>query len=429
MKRSLVMTRLGMVWLGMAAALAGCTTGIYTSTSQPLDEARYSEAYPYYAQLCALSEMNKKPGFGTEIESGGSGGHSVLFLSEVCRVKDAGYPVLALCDASVPKAERGVGLSVNEHFSNANWVATQGHDFFFNGGQDSDAPLTRESYAETQFAAEDRNILAGIIYHPHVFAAEPPGMGTLEYMYDVSVGTDYAIGFGRNRFCARVPLSRDQMQGVVDYLNGINAPYRSGSQSFEWNVLGNNCSHLTHNALSAVDVWRQNEIDRFPVIAAFNIPVPKNEFVDLVRRTNDMDIGDLGAVFHDADARADLMEEGRLPTEPGALAEDHRAMRPNEVYDTNSRLIFFDDPVLATYQGWFDDIFADPRYTDLDANAAHFTGLYNRILSEKRPLRETIREYGIGTDEQTDFAAFYTRFYAYIQAQRARMTEFAASRP
>jgi len=68
----------------------------------------------------------KKPGFGAEIVPGGPGGHSVLYLNGVCRVKDAGYPVVALCESGDPRPGEGVGLSVNAHYSNANWIATEG---------------------------------------------------------------------------------------------------------------------------------------------------------------------------------------------------------------------------------------------------------------------------------------------------------------
>ncbi len=56
-------------------------------------------------------------------------------------------------------------------------------------------------------------------------------------MYDMSIATDYAVGLGRDRYCARVPLDRTKMAAVVGYLNQVNAPYRSGLKVFHWNVL------------------------------------------------------------------------------------------------------------------------------------------------------------------------------------------------
>src|SRR5262249_24409006 len=90
----------------------------------------YASLYPFYAEVCVLSEIKKKPGFGAELTSG-FGGHSVLYLNGVCRVTDAGYPLIQICDGDA--ADRGVGLSVNDHYKNTNWVATEGKSFLFYG--------------------------------------------------------------------------------------------------------------------------------------------------------------------------------------------------------------------------------------------------------------------------------------------------------
>ena len=50
-------------------------------------------------------------------------------------------------------------------------------------------------------------------------------MPKTDFMYDMSIATDYAIGFGRDRYCARAPLDRAKMAAAVAYLNAVNAPY------------------------------------------------------------------------------------------------------------------------------------------------------------------------------------------------------------
>ena len=59
--------------------------------------------------------------------------------------------VLALCDETGDAAD-GVGLSVNAHYRNAEWVATEGRDFFFDGGLKPGQPLTRAAYRATTFS-------------------------------------------------------------------------------------------------------------------------------------------------------------------------------------------------------------------------------------------------------------------------------------
>src|SRR6185437_5989382 len=96
--------------------LGACTAAHFTVPETPSKEGLYSALFPYYAEFCAVSEIRKKPGHGVEIVGGGPGGHSVLYLNGVCRVRDAGYPTIALCSEHGSMEGRGVGLSVNAHF-------------------------------------------------------------------------------------------------------------------------------------------------------------------------------------------------------------------------------------------------------------------------------------------------------------------------
>ena len=140
------------------------------------------------------------------------------------------------------------------------------------------------------------------------------------FKYEVSIATDYAIGYGRDRYCARVPCHAAQMARIVDYLNGLNRPYRDGKAEYEWSVLNDNCIHVAHNALAAIGFWPVWPTHRFILIAAFDFPVPKNEFVNIMRRANDMPIEDLLAVWNDKPARRAVLAGEGLPTRAGALA-------------------------------------------------------------------------------------------------------------
>ena len=410
-----------------ALCLIGCTAR-FDVTPSPDNQAAYSFLYPFYVELCAVSQIKKKPGFGVDT-SGGPGGHTVFFLSRVCRDRDAHYPTLVMCAPGMPEDEQGVGLSVNAHFQNANWVATDGRDFFFNGDLKPGERLSRAAYERTQKTAEAKNIYDGIVFHKEVFDDMPPGMDRRDFMYEVSIATDYAVALARYRYCGRVPVTRAQMVKIVDYLNGENAPYREG-KTFEWNVLENNCTHLVHNALAAADVWDDWPTDRFILISAFDFPVPKNEFVNIMRRTNDMDLTDLSALYADDAARRSLEKDGRLPTQPGGLAEAVRAVQDNDIYDTDVNLIFYDDPVTGRYRRHFDAIFSEPRYTNLRANLDYFAALYAKVKTEL--AREP-------KPSDNDLAAFEARYARYIDREVAdvstkmhaldRMPSIAASAP
>ena len=377
--RAGVIARLGCVGL----CLAGCADSSFQVRAPQLDEADYVRIYPYYFEFCAVSEFDKKKGIGIDIDSGGPGGHSVFYLNGACRVADAHYPQIALCDdAGGSMLDDGVGISVNDHFSSAKWVATQGRSFFYNGDLAPGEPLTQQSYARTQARAKAMGILDGVVFHQRAVTEKPANMAVRDYMYDVSAATDYAIGFGRDRYCARVPLDRARMARVVDYLNAQNLPYRTGEMIFEWDVLRDNCAHLAHNALTRIGLWPLWPTDRPLLVSAFDFPVPKNEFVNLMRQTNDMPIEDPTLLYDDPVARAALLDDDLIATQPGALAEAVRAVGDNALYNTSHlRLIFYDEPVFGHYQQDFDRIFAEPRYTDLARNIAYFADIYDRILA------------------------------------------------
>ena len=347
----------------------------------------YDRFYPYHAELCALSEIRKKPGFGAQFRSG-AGGHSLLYLSGVCLDREAGYPTLKLCDEAASPADHGVGISVNTHYRNANWVAAEGRDFVFRGTLRRDEPLTRESYEQTQDRAKAMGVLDGVEFHEHEFRDKPVHMSRRNYMYDISVGTDYAASFGREIYRAKVPLDRLRMGIIVDFLNTINAPYRDGKRVYRWSVFNNNCSHIAHNALAAAGVWTPWPTGQFIVAAAFNFPVPKNEFVDLVLRTNDLPVDDPRALFADAGARRALLEFDTLPTAPGALAAAEPAIAENHIYETEDlRLIFYATRLSRKYPRRFARIFREPRYFFLPANLSHFAAIYEKARTNMPSAR------------------------------------------
>jgi hypothetical protein len=376
------------------------------------DEKLYASLYPYYAEFCAVSQLKKKPGFTADISSG-IGGHSVLYLNGVCRDASAGYPTIKVCNAGANVADHGVGLSVNAHFKNANWIATEGKNFFFHGTLAPNQRLTRAEYRNTQARAKAMGILDGVEFHSEAFDDMPPDMPRDDYMYDVSIATDYAIGFGRDRYCALVPLSREKMTRVVDYLNGLNAPYKNRTRNFEWNVLRNNCAHVTHNALATVGVWDKWETERFVVFSAFDFPVPKNEFVNLMRRTNDMPIERPDALYEDRAARQSLMQGDGLPTAAGALAEAESVVRDNDVYDTDLGLIFYDSPVFGSYQKRFRQIFSEPRYSDIRENLRYFSVRYAEIEAKAQPADTPPADQG--------FATFHAKYRDYIDQASAEV--------
>jgi hypothetical protein len=386
------------------------------ATSAVQGNLLYDRFYPYHAELCALSEIRKKPGVGVQFRSA-MGGHSLLYLSGVRLDRAAGYPTLKLCDEAASPADHGVGISVNSHYRNANWVAAEGRDFVFRGALQRDEPLTHQSYERTQNSAKATGVLDGIEFHEHEFRDKPPHMSRRDYMYEISVGTDYAVRFGREVYGAKVPLDRRRMGIIVDYLNTLNAPYREGKRVYAWSVFNNNCSHVAHNALAKAGVWAPWPTGEFIVTAAFNFPVPKNEFVDLIMQGNDLPVDDPQALFANAVARRALLDGDSLPTVPGALASAQLAVAGNDVYDIERlRLIFYENPLWGKYHRRFDRIFREPRYFFLPANLDHFAAAY-------RKARKNLP----GTRGDREIMRFMTMYEHYLDREIDRVTEQLAA--
>ena len=384
-------------------------TGLRTPPSQAScqpEAPSYEDIFPYYAELCALSELRKKPGFGVPLRSG-MGGHLLLYLNGVRVRRDQnGYPAIEVCPAQEAGAH-GAAISVNSHYRNANWVAFEGRDFVFHGALPAGAPLTRDIYHETQSKAQAQGLLEGIEFHEHFFRDKPAGMSVEAFKYEISVATDYAACFGRDVYRARLPMGAAQITAIVDYLNALNEPYRTGQKLYRWRLLNDNCVHVAHNALAAAGVWPAWPTGEFFIRAAFKFPVPKNTVVDFAARANDLELENPEALFHDHAAREALLVHGSLPTGPGGLTSIAPAITNNEIYDTRKlRLIFYDNPFWGPYRFRFRRMFAEPRYTALGANLRHFARRYAKAATKRPP-----------SDRAT--AAFLERYENHVTAQRA----------
>jgi len=377
----------------------------------------YEDIVPYYAELCALSELRKKPGFGVPLSSG-MGGHLLLYLNGVRVDRSGGYPVLEVVAPGADPGRHGAAISANSHYRNANWVATEDRDFIFRGALAPGEALTRETYERTQASARSRGLLDGIAFHEHFFRDKPPGMTVEEFKYEISVATDYGLTFGRNCFRARLPLDSQRMERVVAYLNELNEPYRAGRRIYRWSIFNDNCVHIAHNSLAAAGFWAPWPTGQLAVLAAFNFPVPKNAMVDLALRANDLPIEDAEALFANRDVRRRLIETGRLPTGPAALTSAAPAIVANDIYEVRKlRLIFYDNPFWGSYRGWFKRILSEPRYTQLAANLRHFTQRYERAV------QHLARTAGWAGGERARFHDAYAR---HIAAEAATLAGWRA---
>ena len=290
-----------------------------------LPEPAYEELFPYYAELCALSQFER-----IGVVKGGNAGHGVLYLKGVCRDEDAAFPTLKMCPEVVNDLNdphHGVGISANERLKNVNWIAYPGRQLFFNGNLKRGQTLTQKHFDATARYLVESGLLRGVEVHEELLP-KSPGRAAQDVFAEYLLGSDVAIRFARSVFCSTLPLKREQMERVVGYLNERNRHYATETRPIS------GASTTTTASTSCAMPWppppsgRRVPWTRGRCVQFFNMSVPANAAVNLATRANLFPLEDFGAVHGDArDAR--LVARLRLAADaPRRAAEDRPDPHP-----------------------------------------------------------------------------------------------------
>lgn len=374
----------------------------------------YEELVDHYIEVCAISQYRPLEGV-----TGGSPGHAVMYLKGACRDEFSAYPRLRPCKyvtGDVEDHEHGAGVSVNRWFKNVNWVATPGKFLFYNGEVEIYDVLDRPRFDQTVQRAIDLDMYKGVEFHPIRGAAEPPELR--DFVRTDSIGTDFALRFGRTVYCARLPMPADMLVKTMNYLNALNDEYWNGEADYEWSGYADNCVHTLHNALAAAGVWKPKSVRATKLRQLYNLAVPANTVVDLAFLSNEYPIEDFGKIQGDELRWEGLTQYGWLPAVPGSLLLTLPVLQLNELYDTKYRMF-----VLA---GWFSNdtlkraqrLLTDGRYLQVDANLRYFYERYQAILAE----REEAESWADIVHSQR-FLDDRRVYYDYIESARDQVVE------
>jgi hypothetical protein len=404
--------------------------GVVAPGTTPAERA-YNSLFPYSVEVCAVTQFHQ-----IGAKPGGWGGHATLFINGAEIEPGASYPRLRLVAAGTDLSDpdSGTGISVNKIFDNVTWVAIPGRGAFFRGGLALEQTLNQDFYEAAIQRATTDGWFAGIRVKEAVMRQRPKAMRPEEFIVRHSIGTDFALGFARTAYSARLPVSRGAVGKVIAYLNGAN----EGAQQsgYVWNMYTNNCSHVAHNALAAAGVW-DPKVARAP--GAVNVvrdvlsvakalalrqmsdfSFPANNFVRLYEAGNERPIDDALAAFRNHDVRR-TMEDGWTSTGPGALIATypiHDASR-NEMFAPGRDPFVFSVPVLWDKADKFEMLtrHAPSIVTDLGANLAYYRERYAQTLANQRTVDD---ELGSLSGDTNDFRIFYARFYEQIADQLER---------
>jgi hypothetical protein len=363
----------------------------------------YEQLVPYYIELCAVSQYRPidKP-------LGGSPGHAVMYLKGACRDTTAGYPRLRLCnshDVDRDSLAHGTGVSVNRWFKNVNWVAIPGKALFYDGNLGTYDLLDQHHFDATVQAALDLGLYDGIEVHVKPDEEAPKLMR--EFVAEESIGTDFALRFGRSVFCTRVPMDQMMLIQTMDYLNALNDQYQRGEDPYRWSGYSDNCVHTLHNALAAAGIWKPKSVRAVKTRQLFNLAVPANTFIDLAFLGNEYPIEDFNKIRRDELRWNNLVEHDWLPASPGVLLVTRSVHQENELYDGKFRMFVLEGFFTSGTTERARQLLTDGRFTAFDANLRYFRDRYARIL-------ESRKESSRHAEERRIYYDFIERQHAHV---------------
>lgn len=379
----------------------------------------YREVYPLSVEVCALSQASN-----SEPRTGISWGHSVLLLHGACRDKEAGFPRLVSCP-EVPNA--AVVVSVNSMLRNAHWVANEGESFIFSGLLGEKDSLNTNVFKATAEDLLQKNVFAGLTTRPPPFRTikvpvyQEPHEDPAVLLSRSAVGLDVALTYNHEVYCARLPVTKEILQRVVDYLNADNAQYLSGHKEFTWSFYANNCAHMTNNALAAIGVLDSKRTDSNPFFQfAGNLAIPSHVFIEMMHQGNVRHFPKAREVYRNREWRDLVLTQSWLPVRPGVISRVLPIHRPNELYLEALDLFILDRPG-GPYKKAFAAYTTDPLYRDLQQNLKNFRALYKEALAAVGPgSSATSKDVNLETISFSQFVPYYR---AYLQKELSSLDE------
>ena len=378
-------------------------------------EPVYEQLYPYYVEVCAVSQIRP-----IGAKKGGSAGHAVMYLKGVCRDDDSPFPALKPCDddsIDLSDPESGIGISVNRMFKNVNWVAIPGKRLFYHGNLSDDQRLTKEHFEATFGEAVDLGIFRGIEFHDRFLESKPDGLTTEEFIAARSIGTDYALKFGRSIFCARLPVTKAMLGEIAGFLNELNREYATGEADYDWSGYHDNCSHAIRNALANAGIWKSKSVNTTKLRQFFNLAIPANEFANLAILANEYPLGDFSRLYEDEVKRESLLERSWLPTRHGALLKTIGVHEDNDLYDTRFKIFVLQAPLLKHKSRRVRGMLSDERYLQIEPNLFHFRVKYATILRERPADLDISSEEDAFPSGEGALGEVAQRYYEYIEEQ------------
>jgi hypothetical protein len=204
------------------------------------------------------------------------------------------------------------------------------------------------------------------------------------------------------------------LERAQTFLNELNAKYFEGEADYEWSGYSDNCVHTLHNALAAAGVWAPKSVRAVKLRQLFNLAVPANQLVELTRLIG-FPIEEFDEIWERRQRRDNLLEDGWLPAQPGALVKTLSMHQQNQLYDGKYRLFVLEWFLRQRTMHEARAALNDARLRELDSNLRYFGLRYEAILSRRRD------EDWMQALRGDEYRQARERYYAYIEARLAEV--------
>lgn len=376
-------------------------------------EPEYDLLFPTYLEFSSGTQV--KP---FKEESGGIGGHAVVYIRGLCKDYSVTYPRVKVCDPNEKQLfpHDGVGISVDSQFRNVNWVAVPGYEFFMNGERSAGATVNEAEITRTNFRASELRAFEGVKFHPENLDPKLPPAEYRRKLIALCTATDFALTYGRTMTSHRVPIHAKHLADIADYLNGLNAPFLSGKANYQWSGLSNNCAHLSAKIFAIAGIRKAVPTSLPTREQILNLTIPSNGLITLQNGTNFRNIEARQIWKKDATLREAILKDGELPVGAGSLTGTFPVVTKNEIYATDLHHLtlmpkpFYDAPS-AIWNTYISD--HSPKYSKLYENLKMWRKKYKEAL-------KSISNYRCRDSKCVDFMQKYEKI---LRAEISRTEE------
>ena len=375
----------------------------------------YEKVFPIYGELCGHTQIKKKEGHGRAV-TGNEFGHGGIYLKGACTDLGAGYPLLRECNPG--EAQTGAGISTDYAYQSVSWIASPDRHFFYWGDLQPGEKFTWERDLEISSKVIAQGMFTGVTPSELALKKKPADAPLQAFMLDDNFGTDYAVNLARSSACVRVPLSREMLAEMIEYLNRLNR--RAHAEGNPFSCFGNNCVHTWHNALAAVCFWAPIKTNRIFPLDLLDLAVPFNQVANLIERTGEIPVDDPVALFDDERVREMLLKWGRLPAGPGILLEEHAIFADNEVFQTDATPALLDPLGLGGKAKAYVSALADPALIGLKENLIQWRVRLAKIQAARQQRKEAT------LPRNFEFRAFLIAYDRWVDE---RLAEISAAAP